>query len=193
MSHVAAPRVPPANLRRPAGTPLNLDRHFPVSLPDKLPRQVKKYISKPFDMNPYDDPKDARGTSHAFGRLLDRNNRALWARYGPMAFDRKHLGIGNAFTHAGTALQLSRLVGWPAANLAGLAYELLTGGAAALKGKNTLFTKETAMDLQNNFMGSIAGAKGQTLQEQYDILDYMMKSGWLKTIEPLRNPRRKIR
>ena len=186
----AAPRAAPkANLVRPTVAPPTDERRF-IGLRPPAPVSPTVYdgIRK---VNPtYKDPKVNLHQQRGPGieeMLASEANRLLVDRYGDPRENKKgnplfsphESGSDNALGHAGTAMVLANKVGWPLANIAGLGHELMVG----LHPDGNLFSKDTAMDFRNNFMGSIAGM-ASTEKERMDRLDYLYKNGWIQTLNP---------
>ena len=171
----AAPKVAPTvNMVRPTGP-------APAPVSPTIYDGIRK-------VNPaYKDPKvnlHQQMNTSMEKELHKEANRLLIDRYG----DPREKSKGNplapsgdasadALRHAGTAMVASSKVGWPLANIAGLGHELMTG----LDG--SLFSKTSAMDLRNNFMGSMAGM-ASTEKERMDRLHYLYKNGWIQTLNP---------
>ena len=184
-----APRAAPKkNLVRPPSPPTDERRFIGLRPPAPVSPTIYDGIRK---VNPtYKDPKvnlhQQMGPSIE-ERLASEANRLLVERYGDPRENKKgnplfsphESGSDNALNHAGTAMVASSKVGWPLANIAGLGHELMVG----LHPNGNLFSKDTAMDFRNNFMGSMAGM-ASTEKERMDRLDYLYKNGWIQTLNP---------
>ena len=122
---------------------------------------------------------EQRLASEANGLLVNRYGDPRENKKGNPLFSPHESGSDNALTHAATSMVLANKVGWPLANIAGLGHELMVG----LQPGGNLFSKDTLMDLRNNFMGSMASG-ASTQKEQMDRLNYLYKNGWIQTLNP---------